>query len=108
MGQLPDVALRPGPDDRGVSTSTERFQLTVEAAEVYESRFVPALFAEWAPHLVEAAGVRPGQALLDVACGTGIVARTARPLVGPEARVVGVDLNDAMLTVARRVAPGIE
>ena len=46
------------------------------AAEIYESRFVPALFAEWAPHLVDLAGVRPGQAVLDVACGTGIVART--------------------------------
>ena len=51
--------------------SVETFQLSVEAAEVYESRFVPALFADWAPHLVEAAGVAPGQAVLDVACGTG-------------------------------------
>ena len=36
--------------------SVETFQLSVEAAEVDESRFVPALFAEWAPRLVEAAG----------------------------------------------------
>ena len=33
------------------------FQLSVEAAEVYEAQFVPALFGRWAPHLVRAAGV---------------------------------------------------
>ena len=46
--------------------------------------------------------------MLDVACGTGIVARTAADLVGPGGTVVGVDLNEAMLTVARRVRPDIE
>jgi ubiquinone/menaquinone biosynthesis C-methylase UbiE len=62
-----------------MSGTVETFQLSVEAAEVYESQFVPALFAEWAPHLVTAAGVAPGQAVLDVACGTGVVARATRP-----------------------------
>ena len=38
---------------------TETFQLSVAAAEAYEARFVPALFAEWAPRLVELAGVDP-------------------------------------------------
>ena len=46
--------------------------------------------------------------MLDVACGTGIVARTAADLVAPDGTVVGVDLNEAMLTVARRVRPDIE
>ena len=50
----------------------------------------------------------PGQRVLDVACGTGIVARTAADLVAPDGTVVGVDLNEAMLTVARRVRPDIE
>ncbi|HYH46954.1 MAG TPA: methyltransferase domain-containing protein, partial [Thermoanaerobaculia bacterium] len=81
--------------------SVETYQLSVEAAEVYEARFVPAIFAEWAPHLVEAAGVVGGQAVLDVACGTGVVARAARGVVGSGIRVVGVDLNPAMLEVAR-------
>ena len=67
------------------------------AAEIYESEFVPALFAEWAPHLVDFAGVRPGQAVLDVACGTGIVARTVADRLGGAGRVVGLDLNPAML-----------
>ncbi|HET9444429.1 MAG TPA: methyltransferase domain-containing protein, partial [Acidimicrobiales bacterium] len=86
----------------------ETFQIPLEAAEAYEARFVPALFAEWAPHLVDMADVSPGQAVLDVACGTGIVARTAAPRVVPGGRVVGLDLNEAMLTVARRVSPDLE
>lgn len=89
-------------------SATETFQIPLAVAETYESKFVPALFAEWAPHLVNAAGVAPGQAVLDVACGTGIVARTAADLMGMQGRVVGVDVNDAMLTVARRVRPDIE
>jgi SAM-dependent methyltransferase len=88
--------------------SVETFQLSVEAAEVYESSFVPALFAEWAGHLVEAAGIAPGQAVLDVACGTGIVARTAADRMVGRGRVVGVDINQGMLTVAGRLRPDIE
>jgi SAM-dependent methyltransferase len=88
--------------------SVETFQLSVEAAEVYEANFVPALFAEWAPQLVEAAGVVPGQAVLDVACGTGVVARTAADRMGGQGRVVGLDLNQGMLTVAGRLRPDIE
>jgi SAM-dependent methyltransferase len=87
---------------------TQTFQLSVEAAEAYEARFVPAIFAEWAPHLVEAAGVAPGQAVLDVACGTGVVARTAADRMGGRGRVAGADLNEGMLAVARRLRPGIE
>jgi SAM-dependent methyltransferase len=83
--------------------SVETYQLSVEAAEVYEARFVPAIFAEWAPHLVEAAGVVGGQAVLDVACGTGVVARTAADRMAGRGRVVGLDLNEGMLAVARRL-----
>ena len=91
-----------------MSGTVETFQLSVEAAEVYESQFVPALFAEWAPHLVTAAGVAPGQAVLDVACGTGVVARAAADRMGGQGRVVGLDLNQGMLTVAGRLRPDIE
>ncbi len=86
----------------------ESFQIPIEAAELYESAFVPAFFAQWAPILCEVAGVAPGQTVLDVACGTGIVARTAADLVGSDGTVVGVDLNEAMLTVAARVRPDID
>jgi SAM-dependent methyltransferase len=86
----------------------ETFQLSVEAAEAYEARFVPALFAEWAPHLVEAAGVAPGQAVLDVACGTGVVAGAAADRMGGRGRVAGLDRNQGMLAVARRLRPDLE
>jgi SAM-dependent methyltransferase len=90
-----------------MSSSVETFQLSVEAAEAYEARFVPALFAEWAGHLVEAAGIGPGRSVLDVACGTGAVTRVAAEQVG-DGRVVGLDLNEAMLAVARRIRPDLE
>lgn len=89
-------------------TETETFQLSLAAAEAYESRFVPALFAEWVPLIVDAAGVTAGNEVLDVACGTGVVARGAAERVGGGGRVVGVDVNEAMLTVARRLSPGID
>jgi SAM-dependent methyltransferase len=91
-----------------MGSSTETFQVSVEQAELYESKFVPAIFGEWAPHLVDAAGVGPGHAVLDVACGTGVVARTAAERVGTTGRVVGLDLNEGMLTVARRLRPDLE
>ncbi len=93
-----------------MSTSTgpsESFQIPIEAAEAYEANFVPAFFAQWAPLLCDAAGIKRGERVLDVACGTGIVARTAADLVG-SSNVVGVDLNEAMLTVARRVRSEID
>ncbi|MGH9209219.1 MAG: class I SAM-dependent methyltransferase [Acidimicrobiales bacterium] len=86
---------------------SESFQIPIEAAEAYEAAFVPAFFAQWAPILCDAAGIAEGHTILDVACGTGIVARTAADLVGP-ANVVGVDLNEAMLTVARRVRADVD
>ena len=86
---------------------SESFQITIEAAEAYEAAFVPAFFAQWAPILCDAAGLTSGQRILDVACGTGIVARTAADRVGA-ANVTGVDLNEAMLSVAGRVGPNLE
>lgn len=91
-----------------MSDTAETFQLTTEAAEVYEQKFVPALFAEWAEYLVDAVGPRPGQSVLDVACGTGIVARTAAERLGGGGRVAGVDLNEGMLEVARRIRRDLE
>lgn len=84
------------------------FQLSVEAAQTYEAQFVPALFGAWAPHVVGAAGVVPGRSVLDVGCGTGVVAREAWARTGGRARIVGVDVNEGMLAVARRVAPQLE
>jgi ubiquinone/menaquinone biosynthesis C-methylase UbiE len=87
---------------------TETFQLTAEAAEAYETLFVPAFFAQWPPSLLDAGGVGPGQRVLDVACGTGVLARQAAERVGSTGSVVGADLSDAMLAVARRIRPELE
>jgi SAM-dependent methyltransferase len=80
----------------------------IAAAEVYESLFVPAEFQEWAPRLAAAARIQPGQRVLDVACGTGVLAREAARRVGPTGFVAGVDANPGMLAVAARTAPDIE
>jgi SAM-dependent methyltransferase len=83
-------------------------QVTASAADVYEAFFVPALFHEWPPLVADAAGVGPGRQVLDVACGTGVLARHIAGRVGPQGRVVGLDINEGMLAVARREAPQIE
>jgi ubiquinone/menaquinone biosynthesis C-methylase UbiE len=69
-------------------------QVTRSAADVYEAFFVPALFAEWAPRVADAGRLAPGDAVLDVACGTGVLARHALGRVGPGGLVVGLDRND--------------
>jgi ubiquinone/menaquinone biosynthesis C-methylase UbiE len=83
-------------------------QVTSSAAEFYDAFFVPALFEEWAPRMVAAAGLRPSMEVLDVACGTGILAERAVEAVLPGGKVVGVDLNPGMLAVARRRNAPIE
>jgi ubiquinone/menaquinone biosynthesis C-methylase UbiE len=82
-------------------------QVTSSAAEVYDEFFLPALFAAWAPRVVAAAALRPGQRVVDVACGTGVLAMEAALATSPGGQVVGVDLNPGMLAVARRKAPDI-
>lgn len=88
--------------------STQTFHLSRDSAEAYEELFVPALFEPWAQLVVGAAGIRAGDRVLDVACGTGIVARIAADRVGATGSVVGVDRNPAMLAVAERLRPDIE
>ncbi|MFP5371122.1 MAG: class I SAM-dependent methyltransferase, partial [Actinomycetes bacterium] len=91
-----------------MSAQVETFQLDVEQAEAYEAQFVPVLFGQWARLLVDVAAIEPGQAVLDVACGTGVVARAAADLLAGDGSVAGLDLNEAMLTVARRLRPDLD
>lgn len=74
------------------------------APENYERYFVPAIGAPLANNLIEIAALRPGERVLDVACGTGIVTRLASQRVGPTGTVAGLDINPGMLAVARSVA----
>ncbi len=83
-------------------------QLNRSAAEVYEAFFVPALFGDWPPVVADAAQIAPGQRVLDVACGTGVLAREAARRVGSDGSVTGVDRNSDMLSVARKASPDID
>ncbi len=74
---------------------------TETPAQAYERFLVPAIFLPWSHELLVRAAPQPGERVLDIACGTGIVARTVAPLVGPSGRVVAQDISPAMLSVAR-------
>jgi len=74
---------------------------SAKAPENYERFFVPAIGKPLAEELVKQADLQAGESVLDVACGTGIVARLASRKVGPEGSVSGLDVNPGMLTVAR-------
>ena len=58
-------------------------QARIDAASAYEALMVPALVGEWAGRVAAAARIRPGQRVLDVACGTGILGREVRSRTGP-------------------------
>lgn len=83
-------------------------QVISSAAEVYDEFFLPALFEAWPRELIAAARVGPGMRVVDVACGTGVLAIEASKAIQPGGSVVGVDLNPGMLTVARSKDPGID
>lgn len=82
-------------------SGTSGWQVQGTAAENYERYLVPALFTAWVPRLLDAAEVGPGSRVLDVACGTGVVARGAAERVGATGRAVGLDLNAGMIDAAR-------
>lgn len=88
-------------------SDSEQGQVSTSAAEVYERFFVPALFSQWTQVVLDVADVRAGQRVLDVGCGTGVLARAARTATGDSGDVTGVDPNDGMLVVARRTEPHI-
>jgi SAM-dependent methyltransferase len=77
-------------------------------AEVYEAEFVPALFQPFSTVVADAAGITAGQRVLDVACGTGVLARTVAARVGASGAVIGLDANPEMLAVARRLDERVE
>jgi ubiquinone/menaquinone biosynthesis C-methylase UbiE len=82
-----------------------RGQVLASAAEIYDEFFVPALFEQWAPPVLDAAAVRKGEQVLDVACGTGVLTRAAAARAG---RATGLDVNPGMLAVARKRGGGID
>ena len=86
----------------------ERGQVSRSAAEIYDKFFLPALFEQWTPHVADAASIGAGDHVLDVACGTGVLACEAARRVGAGGAVSGLDRNEGMLAMARRKNPAID
>jgi SAM-dependent methyltransferase len=87
--------------------SDPTLQDQIDAAKVYEALFVPALFGQWASKVADATRVQAGQRVLDVACGTGVLAREISSRMGSSVHVVGLDPGPGMLAVARELAPAV-
>jgi SAM-dependent methyltransferase len=83
-----------------------QWQFVGGVPENYERYLVPTIFGPWALDLVEVAGARPGERVLDIACGTGIMARTAARRVGSGGTAMGLDVSAPMLDAAREVTAG--
>lgn len=73
---------------------------TLTPTQAYHAYYGPAIFEPLTRHVVDLAAPRPGDRVLDVACGTGITTRHLAERVGPTGMVVAVDVNPAMLDVA--------
>jgi SAM-dependent methyltransferase len=84
-------------------TRLARFQLEGGAAERYERWLVPFVMGPWVPSLLDLAELKPGDRVLDVACGTGAVSRLAARRVAPGGGVTGTDLNAEMLETAAKL-----
>lgn len=83
------------------------WRATVDASAIYQDQIVPALMEEWAPRVAAAAAIRPGQRVLDVACGTGVLTRAAAIRTGPSGAVTGLDLSPRMLAIAAHLSPAL-
>jgi ubiquinone/menaquinone biosynthesis C-methylase UbiE len=81
------------------------YQVTADAAQMRERYSVRYFIGPWAPGLIGVAALHAGERVLDVACGTGVVTRLAASAVGPTGHVTGLDINAAMLAVARSLPP---
>ncbi len=76
---------------------------TGTAAENYQRHFVPAIATPVSGELLATADLQPAERVLDVACGTGVIARLAAERVGPAGSVTGIDVAPDMIEVARTV-----
>jgi SAM-dependent methyltransferase len=89
----------------GATWSASFGSASLSAMQVYDELMVPRVFEPWAKLVVDLLAVAPGEAVLDVACGPGSVARVAAGRVGTAGRVTGCDLSPAMLAVGQAKPP---
>lgn len=86
-------------------TTVSYRSFTGTAAENYERYFVPKIATPASVTLLETAALQPGERVLDVACGTGLIARLAAEQVGSRGAVTGLDLSPDMIKVAGAESP---
>jgi ubiquinone/menaquinone biosynthesis C-methylase UbiE len=82
-------------------TSATYRNYTGTAAQLYQSFFVPTIATPVSSELLATAKLRPGERVVDVACGTGVITRAAAERVGSTGTVTGVDIAPDMLEVAK-------
>lgn len=87
---------------------SETGQVSEDAAKIYEDVYLPALFKEWCPLVVEAANIQKGHRVIDVACGTGALAIAVSDHAGSEGTTAGIDINEGMLNIARSKSSSVE
>ncbi len=87
---------------------SETGQVSEDAAKIYEEIYLPALFKQWCPLVVEVVNIQKGHSVIDVACGTGALAITVSDHIGPEGTTVGVDINEGMLNIARTKSSSVK
>lgn len=91
-------------------TDIDSWKIAGDSPAEYEEYLVSGLFKLWAEKLIQFSSPPPDSTILDVACGTGIVARSAAFKVVNDARVTGLDISKQMLNKASEMAkkPGLE
>jgi ubiquinone/menaquinone biosynthesis C-methylase UbiE len=83
---------------------TDDWNVPGSPEEIYQEIFVPAIIDEWIPRVLALANPRPGDWVLDVACGTGALTRSIAETVGKSGYVAGVDISPDMLKLARKIS----
>ena len=83
-------------------------EISDELVTMHEQYLVPAIYAQWANRVAEIAEIDLGQHVLDVACGTGTLARAVHLETGLTGKIIGLDSNEKMLASAQAHSRGIE
>ncbi len=86
------------------NSEIQTWQISGNSPAAYERYLVPGFFKPWAETLTAYTSPTSGGEILDVACGTGIVARTVASTLKNGARVIGLDNNREMLNKASELS----